>query len=69
MMTPRERYQNDPEFHTLVDTIFMTIERCQYTPTELREAVMLAAIMHEEKCPFPKMTTGWKHWYKKPDGG
>lgn len=50
MMTPKERYQNDPVFRQLVEVLRHYLEEnaCrQYTPTELREAVMLAASMYE----------------------
>jgi hypothetical protein len=47
MMTPQERYERDPLFHRLVDTIHEAIRRCQYTATEVREAAMLAAIHHD----------------------
>jgi len=50
MMTCKERYQNDPVFQRLVDLMQYYLEEndCrQYTPTELREAVMLAATMYE----------------------
>lgn len=49
MMSPEERYCRDPQFKTLVDTVEMMIHRCEYTPTELREAVILAAIRHESR--------------------
>ena len=42
-----ERYQRDPVFRALVDTMVYTITRSNYTPTELREAAMLAAVIHE----------------------
>jgi hypothetical protein len=45
--TPAERYQTDPAFHTLVSFIRGTLERADYTASELREAVMLAAQIHE----------------------
>ena len=48
MMTPRERYQRDPAFARLVKTVYASLERCEFTPTELREAVILAAIMQIE---------------------
>jgi len=41
------RYLHDVEFHTLVDTFYRTIERLHYTPGELREAVMFAAMLFE----------------------
>lgn len=47
-MSPRQRYLRDPMFATLVDTIRIHIENTTYTPTELREAVMLASIMYYE---------------------
>ena len=47
MMTAEERYLNDPIFHTLVDMIYIAIERKQYTPTEVRDAAMLASLKYE----------------------
>lgn len=46
-LTPEQRYKRDPEFQTLVDTIYSMIDRCQFTPTELREGVILACTMFE----------------------
>lgn len=37
-MTIRERYLNDAVFHALVATLLATIERAEFTPTEIREA-------------------------------
>lgn len=45
--TPEGRYRRDPQFRSLVDSMQMFIRNCQFTPTELREAAMLAAIHHE----------------------
>ena len=47
-MEPRERYQRDPHFFALVNMLRAQIERAQLTPTEIREAAMLAQIMYEE---------------------
>lgn len=47
---PEERYQSDPVFRNLVDLLRHMLEENamrQYTPTELREAVMLAACQYE----------------------
>jgi hypothetical protein len=44
MKTPREKYMNDPEYHHLVMTLERLIEQARFTPSELREACMLAAI-------------------------
>jgi hypothetical protein len=42
-----DRYQKDPQFKTLVDLIRCELEQSHFTPTELREAVMLAACLYE----------------------
>jgi hypothetical protein len=42
-----DRYQTDSSFHQLVDLIYVEIDRGHYTPSELREAVILAATMYE----------------------
>jgi len=55
MLTAEERYQSDPEFHSLVDLIYQFIEKTQFTPSELREAVMLAAIRYEMTRTYPSM--------------
>jgi hypothetical protein len=47
MMTIEERYQSDPVFHHLVDTMQVFIQEHQITPSELREAALLAAIKYE----------------------
>lgn len=39
-----ERYHRDPAFARLVDTLESLIYKAEYTPSELREAVILAAI-------------------------
>jgi hypothetical protein len=47
MKTPREKYMNDPEYHHLVDMLESFVERAQFTPSELREACVLACINYE----------------------
>lgn len=47
MKTPREKYMNDPEYHQLVRMLEDFIERAQFTPSELREAAVLASINYE----------------------
>lgn len=47
MKTPREKYMNDPEYHNLVRALEQFIERAQFTPSELREAAVLASINYE----------------------
>lgn len=49
-LLPADRYRRDPHFAGLVDTVYANmLEPAHYTPTELREAVMLAAIMFEDR--------------------
>jgi len=47
MMTAEDRYHNDPIFHTLVDQIYAAILQKHYTPTEVRDAAMLASLKYE----------------------
>lgn len=53
MLTPEERYHRDPLFRSLVDVITHYIASCTFTPTELREAVILAAIRYERVATRP----------------
>jgi hypothetical protein len=48
-LNSHDRYHRDPLFRRLVDTLQMMleVENSCYTPTELREAVMLAAEKYE----------------------
>jgi hypothetical protein len=50
-LTAEERYLRDPMFHALVDMLRGAILHADYTPTEIREAAMLAAIMVEMRRP------------------
>ena len=50
-MDAREKYLNDPVFHTLVDTIYNWIRENHTTPTELREAVMFASTKYAMENP------------------
>tara|TARA_Y100000815_G_C13265771_1_gene471050 strand:- start:147 stop:380 length:234 start_codon:yes stop_codon:yes gene_type:complete len=47
MKSPREKYMNDPEYHQLVHFLEGQIERARFTPSELREACILACINYE----------------------
>lgn len=51
MMPAQERYYRDAAFKQLVDVIYSMIYKAEYTPTEIREAAMLAAIMVERHNP------------------
>ncbi len=48
-----DRYQNDPEFHALVTTMEAAYERLQFTPSEMREAAVYAAIRVEQRTMRP----------------
>lgn len=52
-LRPDERYQRDPVFHALVDTLRAALAGGNWTPTELREAAMLAAAAHEAETIRP----------------
>jgi hypothetical protein len=48
MDTPKDRYQRDNHFRALVDMMVDNIHQCNYTPSEMRDAAILASIIHEE---------------------
>jgi hypothetical protein len=47
MKTPRDKYLNDPEYHHLVCLLEDLIRQARFTPSELREACILASINYE----------------------
>ena len=47
LQTPRDKYMNDPEYNHLVRTLEHFIESAHFTPSELREAAVLASINYE----------------------
>ena len=47
MKTPREKYATDPNYRRLVDMLEALIAKAEFTPSEIREACMLACILHE----------------------
>lgn len=51
--TATERYHTDPKFSRLVDVLHSYIANAEFTPTELREAVILAATMYEYRTARP----------------
>lgn len=48
MMTPRDRYLNDPCFNSLVKSLLGFLYQSQCTLSEMREAVDLACTLYEE---------------------
>jgi len=53
MKTVVERYQTDAEFRALVEVLASQIAAARYTPTEIREAAMMAAIVVESRTIRP----------------
>lgn len=49
MRTTKDKYINDPEFYRLVDIIGGLIREHKFTPSELREACICAAIRYEQE--------------------
>ena len=49
MKSVSERYETEAQFRTLVDTMYSFIDHAQFSPTEIREAAMLAHILWEER--------------------
>ena len=47
MKTPKEKYANDNNYRRLVDMLEALIVQAEFTPSEIREACMLACIRHE----------------------
>jgi hypothetical protein len=47
MKSPKEKYLNDPQYNHLVNMLESMIEKAQFTPSELREACVLASINYE----------------------
>lgn len=69
-LTPRERYQRDVEFRSLVDLFEHFIHQARYTPTEIREAALLAAVNVElRRPPGPFFMEGRTYMPKDMDAG
>lgn len=51
MRTPEQNYYSNPEFKALVDYMENAIHHFQYSPSEMREAAMLACVHFEMKRP------------------
>jgi hypothetical protein len=64
-MPPRERYERDPWFHALVDALHHHIREARFTPTEIREAAMLAQIFYEERHPRHVPSIAWAGRYSE----
>ena len=51
MRSADDRYRNDPQFKQLVDQMIAHIMNLDYTPSEMRDAAMLASIHVEMMRP------------------
>jgi hypothetical protein len=51
MQTIEYRYNNDPMIRALVDSLERTVHDLQFTPSEIRDCAMLAAIHYEQRNP------------------
>lgn len=58
MISAQERYRNDSAFRMLVDVCRNMIYTHQFTPSEIREAVLLAAYISEMENPMPVLIRG-----------
>lgn len=47
MKTARDKYLNDPQFRSLVDMMENYIHNVHFTPSEMREAAVMASINYE----------------------
>ena len=66
MMTSAESYKYDATFHRIVDTLRSFLREGNFTPGELRQAVILAATMHENENIRPLYGINRWDMMKKP---
>lgn len=52
---PHARYQRDPQFKQLVDMLEHLVHTYQFSPSELREAAVLASIRYESVTVRPRV--------------
>lgn len=48
-VTPEQRFRRDPTFYHVVRSLENLVERCELTPSEIREAAVLACTRHEQR--------------------
>jgi len=53
----KARYLNDPTFHCVVDHMRTIIRSATLTPSEVREAAMMACVIEEMYNPRPPFST------------
>ena len=57
MRSVTDRYQTDAQFRQLVDMLYASIDNAQFSPSEIREAAMLAHVLYEERQIRPMLVT------------
>jgi hypothetical protein len=62
MLTPNEAYQYDPTFRRVVELMQAYLSEYEITPAELRQAAILAATMHADRCIKPLYIAKPKSW-------
>ena len=60
MKSVSERYLKDPYFKAIVDYLHSLLVKAEFTPTEMREAAMLAQIKYEEYNTRPVVFTRYE---------
>lgn len=63
--SPEHRYVNDAKFKQIVDILEHLIHSAEFTPSEIREAAMLATIHHELKTVKPIIVSREDYEYFK----
>lgn len=65
---PRARYNRDAQFKCLVDIQVQMLEKCEFSPTEMREAAMLACILYDERHTRITGLNGQIHTFSPREG-
>lgn len=69
MRTAEQNYLMNPEYKTLVDFMERAITDHQYSPSEMREAAMLACVRYEMKRPARPLINPEDFYHPQPKGG
>ena len=58
------KYMTDPDFHTLVEQNYNLLHDLRFTPSDLRDAAMLAAIRFEQRRVRPMLHGRSGRWIR-----